>query len=72
MCAQKQIKMKIPLLKGEINDNDVNDDVDKDQNDVDNSTSSVSRHLCAMRLCFASPDLSWCVAARSNGGEVEE
>ena len=67
--------MKIPLLKGEIHDNDVNDDIDiidKDQNDVDKSASSVSRHLCAMRLCFASPDLSWCVAARSNGGEVEE
>ena len=67
--------MKIPLLKGEIHDNDVNDDIDiidKDQNDVDNRASSVSRHLCAMRLCFASPDLSWCVAARSNGGEVEE
>ena len=25
-----------------------------------------------MRLCFASPDLSWCVAPRSNGEDKEE
>ena len=54
-----------------MNGDDDNDDDDDDDVNDDNSASSVSRHLCAMRLCFASPDLSWCVAARSNGEEEE-